>query len=220
VVSQPVRARTPETARAGAVAEAIRRERLIVVLRRVEPRRSLLELVEELAEAGARIFEVTFDAPDAAEDLAACRAALSPREDVHVGAGTIRDTGRLRLAVDAGAAFAVAPTIDADVVAEAVRLEVPVVPGAFTPTEVERAWRLGATFVKLFPGSALGPSFVRELLGPLPEVETIVTGGVDATNGGAFLDAGAVAVGIGSALVRATAAERRSLVGSIRNRPS
>ena len=77
-------------------------------------------------------------------------------------------------------------------------------PGAATPTEADAAWRAGATFVKLFPGSSLGPSYVRELRGPLPEIETIVTGGVDGSNALAFLEAGAVAVGIGSALARMT----------------
>ncbi|HEY7132950.1 MAG TPA: hypothetical protein VH440_11900 [Candidatus Limnocylindrales bacterium] len=67
-------------------------------------------------------------------------------------------------------------------------------------------------FVKLFPASSLGPAFVRELRGPLPEIETIVTGGVDAANAQAFLEAGAAAVGIGSALVRAGASERREIV--------
>jgi 2-dehydro-3-deoxyphosphogluconate aldolase / (4S)-4-hydroxy-2-oxoglutarate aldolase len=89
------------------------------------------------------------------------------------------------------------------------------VPGAYSPTEIDTAWRAGATFVKLFPASSLGPSHVRELRGPLPEVQTIATGGVDAMNAGTFLDAGAVAVGIGSAIGRMTSIERRELVAAI-----
>ena len=69
--------------------------------------------------------------------------------------------------------------------------------------------------MKLFPGSSLGPAHVREMQGPLPEIETIVTGGIDATNAAAFLDAGAVAVGIGSAITRATREERRRLVAAV-----
>jgi 2-dehydro-3-deoxyphosphogluconate aldolase/(4S)-4-hydroxy-2-oxoglutarate aldolase len=91
----------------------------------------------------------------------------------------------------------------------------PFVPGAYTPTEVDAAWRAGASFVKLFPGSSLGPQHVRELRGPMPEVETIVTGGVDASNARAFLEAGATAVGVGSALMRMSRAERRSLVADV-----
>jgi 2-keto-3-deoxy-6-phosphogluconate aldolase len=91
----------------------------------------------------------------------------------------------------------------------------PFVPGTATPTEADLAWRAGATFVKLVPASSLGPSFVRELRGPLPEIETIATGGIDAANARAFLDAGAAAVGIGSALSRMDRAERRELVRSV-----
>ena len=94
----------------------------------------------------------------------------------------------------------------------------PFIPGAATPTEVETAWQSGATFVKVFPASSLGPSFVRELRGPMPEVETIPTGGINGENVQKFLGAGAVAVGIGSALLKADPDQRRSLVESVRGR--
>jgi 2-dehydro-3-deoxyphosphogluconate aldolase/(4S)-4-hydroxy-2-oxoglutarate aldolase len=81
-----------------------------------------------------------------------------------------------------------------------------------SPTEIGTAWEAGATFVKLFPASAVGPAFVRELRGPLPEVELVPTGGVDGTNASAFLEAGAVAVGIGGAITRADPEVRRALV--------
>lgn len=202
--------------RASGVANRIRAHRLIVVLRRIAPRDGLVDLVVELAEAGATAFEITFDAPDAAGDLAACRAELAARgHEAIVGAGTVRDRHQVAAAAQARAAFVVGPVLDPDVVAAALEAGLPVIPGAYTPTEVDRAWRAGATFVKLFPASSLGPAHVRELRGPLPEVETIATGGVDATNARAFLDAGAVAVGIGSALVRATPAERRAIIEAV-----
>ena len=195
------------------VADRIRRGRLIVVLRRIAPRERLVDLVEELADAGARAFEITFDAPDAAADLVACRDMLGRRgHDAIIGAGTVRTGLQVAEAAAAGASFIVSPLFDPEVVAATLARSVPVIPGAYTPTEVDRAWRAGATFVKLFPASSLGPAHVRELRGPLPEVETIATGGVDATNARAFLDAGAVAVGIGSALVRAGPAQRRAIV--------
>jgi 2-dehydro-3-deoxyphosphogluconate aldolase/(4S)-4-hydroxy-2-oxoglutarate aldolase len=84
-----------------------------------------------------------------------------------------------------------------------------------TPAEIAAAWDAGSTFVKLFPASAVGPAFVRELRGPLPEVALIPTGGIDAVNAASFLSAGAAAVGIGSALSRADASTRRSLVRSV-----
>jgi 2-dehydro-3-deoxyphosphogluconate aldolase/(4S)-4-hydroxy-2-oxoglutarate aldolase len=207
--------------RSGRVAAAIRAHRLIVVLRRVEPRDRLLSIVAELADAGARIFELTFDASTAADDLVAVREMLDANSSVAclVGAGTIRSLDQLDAAVAAGAAFGVAPVLDAALVRRAVERGLPFVPGAFSPTEALAGWEAGATFVKLFPGSALGPSFVRELSGPLPDVELIVTGGVDSTNASAFLSSGAAAVGIGSALVRATPAERRAIVEATRAAP-
>lgn len=203
--------------RRGRVADAIRAHRLLAVLRRIEPRAALLALVDELADAGVRVVEVTQDAPSAADDLAAVRAHLAVRGDATyvVGAGTVLHREQLEAAVMAGADFVVAPLVDLDVVRAAIDAGMPVIPGAFTPTEIVAAWGAGATFVKLFPAAAVGPSFVRELRGPLPEIELIPTGGVDGASAAAFLAAGAAAVGVGGALVRATAEERRALVGTI-----
>ena len=161
---------------------------------------------------------MTFDAPTAATDLAACREALAHvRPDAClVGAGTIRTVAALDAACDAGAPFVVSPLLDPLIVAAALRRGVPVIPGAFTPTEIDAAWRAGATFVKLFPASSVGPGHVRELRGPMPEVELIPTGGIDESSGPAFLAAGAVAVGIGGAIVNASPAERAAIVAAIR----
>lgn len=200
--------------RQGTVAEAIRLHRLIAVLRRVRPRDSLLRLVDDLADAGVRVFEITLDAAEGADDLAAVRAHLAGR-DCLVGAGTVVRADQLEVARGAGADFAVAPLLDPRLLGSAVDGGLPFVPGAMTPTEAGAAWDAGATFVKLFPASAVGPSFVRELRGPLPDVQLIPTGGIDSTNASAFLDAGAAAVGIGSAITRATPDERRSLVRSL-----
>jgi len=198
------------TLRSSPVAATIRERRVVAVLRAIAPRERLLALAEDLVADGITVLEITFDAPDAAADLAAVRARLG--DTATVGAGTIRTTDHLLAAIDAGAAFGVAPILDLAILAAAVAAGLPFVPGAATPTETDAAWRAGATFVKLFPGSSLGPAFVRELHGPLPEIETIVTGGVDGSNARAYLEAGAVAVGIGSALHRMDAAERRALV--------
>ena len=203
----------PSSLRASAVAGAIRERRLIAVLRRIEPRERLIALVEELAADGIGIFEITFDAADAAADLTAVRSHVGSA--ALVGVGTNRTIDHLRAAIDAGASFGVSPVLDLEIVDAALASGLPFVPGAYSPTEIDVAWRAGATFVKLFPGSSLGPSHVRELRGPLPEVETIATGGVDASNAAAFLQAGAVAVGIGSALGRMTSDERRELLAAI-----
>jgi 2-dehydro-3-deoxyphosphogluconate aldolase/(4S)-4-hydroxy-2-oxoglutarate aldolase len=214
----------PLDLRSGAVAVAIREARLIAVLRRIEPRARLFALIDDLAAAGIRIFEITFDGIDAAGDLTAVRARLASRPgggnsvDARVGAGTIRSLEQLRAALDAGAEFGVSPVLDQQILEAALAAGLPFTPGAYTPTEADRAWRAGATFVKLFPGSSLGPSHVRELRGPLPEIEIIVTGGVERANAAAFLAAGAVAVGVGSALGRMSADERIALVASVRQK--
>ncbi|HET9345892.1 MAG TPA: bifunctional 4-hydroxy-2-oxoglutarate aldolase/2-dehydro-3-deoxy-phosphogluconate aldolase [Candidatus Limnocylindrales bacterium] len=210
----------PEALRRSAVADVIRRERLVAVLRRIAPQDRLVALVEELADAGVRVFEVTFDAPTAAADLRACRAAIrAGSDDALVGAGTIRSVDTLAAAVDAGADFGVSPLLEPSVLEAALTRGLPFVPGALSPTEIDAAWRAGATFVKLFPASSLGPGHVRELRGPMPAVELIPTGGLDGTTAGAFLAAGAVAVGIGGALVGASAAERAGIVAAVRAAP-
>lgn len=198
------------------VADRIRSRRLIAVLRRIEPRDRLLDLVSSLTEDGVRLFEITFDAPDAGDDLVAVRERLSASgvADAVVGAGTILTVDRLEDALRCGAAFVVGPTLDLTIVERAVEIGVPIVPGAYSPTEIALAWRAGATFVKVFPASSLGPSHVRELRGPLPDIELIATGGVDATNAASFLAAGCVAVGVGGALVKGSRDERRALLAA------
>jgi len=204
--------------RRSAVAAAIRRERLIVVLRRVAPQERLIALVHELADAGARVFEVTFDAPTAADDLVASRTALRDRTaaGILLGAGTIRSMDSLNAAIEAGADFGVSPILDTQVMDAALGRCLPFIPGAFSPTEIDAAWRAGATFVKLFPASSVGPGHVRELRGPLADVELIPTGGIEGETAAAYLGAGAVAVGIGGAIVNATRADRAGIIAAIR----
>ena len=207
-------------ARVSAVAAEIRRTRLIVVLRRVTPRTRLLELVGELVAAGGRVFEVTMDGEDAPADLAAVDellASLAPASDARawVGAGTVRTIHQIHAVHQAGAAFGVSPVFDRDVLDAALALGLPFMPGAMSPTEIDAAWRAGAALVKVFPGSSIGPSHIRELRGPFRDIDLVVTGGVDLGNAAAFLEAGATAVGIGSAILRATPDDRRALIDLI-----
>jgi 2-dehydro-3-deoxyphosphogluconate aldolase / (4S)-4-hydroxy-2-oxoglutarate aldolase len=206
-----------ESLRASDVAAAIRRERLIVILRRVAPQSRLISLVEELADAGVRVFEITFDAADAAADLVACRSALAGAggERPLLGAGTIRTRDALEAALASGADFGVSPSLNASILAAALDRGLPFVAGALTPTEIDTAWRAGSTFVKVFPASSVGPGHVREVRGPMPEIELIPTGGIDASSAAAFLAAGAVAVGMGGAIVNAAPDERAAIVTSV-----
>jgi 2-dehydro-3-deoxyphosphogluconate aldolase/(4S)-4-hydroxy-2-oxoglutarate aldolase len=169
--------------------ERIREERAVAILRRVPDAEAL---AAELAEAGIRAVEITLDSDDA---LAAIER-LRGRGDLTVVAGTVRTVEDAERAVAAGAEACVGPALVPDVVARCRELGVPAVPGALTPTEVEAAWRAGAPLVKLFPASAGGPGYVRALRAPLADVPLLVTGGVNAGNAAAFLDAGAAAVGV------------------------
>jgi len=173
--------------------ERIRHERLVAVLRRVA---DVDARVDALAAAGVGVVEITLDDPDA---LAAIERTRD-RGDVTVVAGTVRRADQVDAAVSAGAEAVVSPAFSRAVVERAAKLGVPAIPGALTPTEVEAAWVAGAALVKLFPGTLGGPAYVKDLLAPLADVPLLITGGVNAQNALSFLEAGAVAVGVGSAL--------------------
>jgi 2-dehydro-3-deoxyphosphogluconate aldolase/(4S)-4-hydroxy-2-oxoglutarate aldolase len=188
--------------------ERIRRERLVAILRRVS---DLDARVAALADAGVGVIEITLDDPAALGAIERARG----RGDVTVLAGTVRRVEQVDAAVAAGAEAVVGPAFAVAVVERAAELGVPAIPGALTPTEVEAAWAAGAALVKLFPGALGGPHYVRDVLAPLADVPLLVTGGVDADNARAFLDAGAVAVGVGSALDDPD--EARRLVAALRS---
>ena len=183
-----------ERLRRSELAEAVRRERAVAILRRL-PRSVVDPTVEALLAGGFRTIEFTFDSEDAAGAIA--RWLVDGR--AAVGAGTIRQPEQVDAAVEAGAQFLVAPTYQEAVVERALELGVPCVPGALSPTEIDTAWHQGATFVKLFPAGAVGAGYLSAVLNPLKDVEILVTGGVDAASARSFLDAGAKAVGVSTA---------------------
>jgi 2-dehydro-3-deoxyphosphogluconate aldolase/(4S)-4-hydroxy-2-oxoglutarate aldolase len=178
------------------IPSSIAQGRVIAIGRHLDPA-SVLAIGEALAASGIHAFEVTMNSASAPEAIGALAARFGP-DELLVGAGTVLDEAQAQAAVDAGAGFLVMPHLDVRLVEWAVRHDVPVFPGAFTPTEILAAWRGGATAVKLFPASAVGPTFLRELRGPLPQIPLIPTGGVTVENAPAFLAAGALAVGMGS----------------------
>jgi len=208
---------TVDTLRSGPIADLIRRHRLLAVLRPTSADVGLLALVEQLADAGARVFEIRLETHTAETDLAAVRAHLQARTDgpFLVGAGSVLRRNELEAARRAGADFAVAPLLDPSLVATAVDEAMPFIPGAFTPTEIATAWAAGATFVKLFPAASVGPAFVRGLRGSMPDAQLIPTGGIDAASAAAYLEAGAAAVGIGTALALGDAPTRRAIVEAV-----
>ena len=172
--------------------------RLIAIARRL-PAGALPALAAALREGGVQAFEVTLNAPDALDGIAAVAAAEAARgaDGLLVGAGTVLTREQAAAAIGAGARFLVMPHTDPDLVAWAAARGVPSFPGAMTPTEILAAWRSGAAAVKVFPAGTLGASFVREVRGPLGEIPLVPTGGITADNAGSFLGAGAVALGVG-----------------------
>jgi len=187
--------------RSGVVAR-IERERVVAVIRLDDPDK-LRSVIEALAEGGVRVIEVTMTVPRAIELIA--QVAGSAHDDVMIGAGTVLDAATARQAIDAGARFVVSPVFRREVLAACHERGVPAMPGCFTPTEILDAWDAGADIVKVFPSTALGPTFIKDVGAPLPQVKLMPTGGVSIDNAADWLRAGAVAVGIGSALVDAAA---------------
>jgi 2-dehydro-3-deoxyphosphogluconate aldolase / (4S)-4-hydroxy-2-oxoglutarate aldolase len=192
--------------------DRIRAERVVAVLRRVP---EVDQVVEALVAGGIRIVEVTLDSDGALETIGRWRGI----RELTVLAGTVRTPADAEAAVTAGADACVAPALVPETVERCRQLGVPIVPGALTPSEIEAAQALGAQLIKLFPGRLVGPGYVRDVLAPLAEVPLLVTGGVDFSNAREFIDAGAVAVGVGSALTGTADVESqaRRLVAAVRS---
>ena len=180
----------------------LRRARIVPVVR-TSTAALAATAVEWLREAGLRIFEITLTTPDALaliHRLATERLAAEP--GLLVGAGTVPDAAAAEACLDAGAQFLVTPWLDAGVVAAARRRGACAMPGAMTPTEIRAALAAGADAVKIFPAASLGgPAHIRALRAVFPDVAFCPTGGVDAGNAHAYLEAGAAFVGIGGRLV-------------------
>ncbi len=149
-------------------------------------------------EAGLQAIEVTYNTAHALEMV----KEQIPRvpQGKYLGMGTIRNIEEARQAVEAGAMYLVSPNTDIAVIEFAKRRQVPMVAGAFTPTEVYAAWSAGADMVKVFPCGSMGPGYIRELLGPYDRMPLVAVGGVTADNAADYLRAGARAVGVGASL--------------------
>ena len=149
-------------------------------------------------QAGFTTIEITLNTPEALSVISSL--ALEYNGELNVGAGTVCTLDDLTDAVNAGANFIVTPIFKAEVVKKCVSMEVPIFPGAFSPTEIYEAWELGASMVKLYPASMVGPAYVSAVLAPLNKVKLMPTGGIHLSNMLAFMKAGATSLGIGSEL--------------------
>ena len=187
---------------------------LVAIVRVKEPS-ELVCLAEALEAGGVRVIEFTMTTPNALDAIR--ELARSSGDRILLGAGTVLDPETGRAALLAGAQFLVAPNLNPAVIKLARRYGKIVIPGAFTPTEILSAWEWGADLVKVFPATALGPQYLKDVLAPLPQIRLLPTGGVNLGNLEEFLAAGASAVAVGGNLVDARLVRERNWTGLTEN---
>lgn len=185
--------------KASAMAERIRAQGLVAIIRGNFTRQQILAIGEVLLTAGTPVMEVTLNTTDALGAIAALRQQFG--DQLIVGAGTVRTAEQLEQTVAAGAQFTVAPNLDRATVERAHHHDLLHLPGVFTPTEVQTAFIAGCRMVKLFPSEIVGPRYLKALRAPLDDVDLVPTGGITPENIADYVRAGAAAAGIGSALV-------------------
>ena len=171
----------------------------IVAIIRANSSNELIEAAVAIQTGGVDVIEITMTTPDALQVISEVSARLG--KAVLIGVGSVLDSETARAAILAGAEFVVSPVTKPDIIEICNRYGRVVIPGAFTPTEILYAWETGADYVKVFPSSGVGPSYIKDIKAPLPQIPLIPTGGINANNAAEFLNAGASALGVGSALV-------------------
>lgn len=159
-----------------------------------------MRAIDAIREGGISVLEITMTVPGAVKLIE--EVAKRYGNEALVGAGTVLDPETATACVESGAQFVVSPALNLETIACCRRLGVAVMPGALTPTEVVQAWNAGADFVKVFPAGAVGgPTYLKSLKAPLPQIELVPTGGVSLKTAADFIRAGAAALGVGSDLV-------------------
>ena len=185
-----------------AVVRQIEELGIVAVIRLKDPGK-LRAVIDAIADGGVRALEVTMTVPRAV-DLIRGLAPTLPSGFL-LGAGTVLDAATAVEVIDAGAQFVVSPVFRPAIIDACHARDVAALPGCFTPTEILGAWDAGADIVKVFPATALGPTYLKDIRGPLPQVKLMPTGGVTLDNADAWIGAGAVAVGVGTSLLDAKA---------------
>jgi 2-dehydro-3-deoxyphosphogluconate aldolase/(4S)-4-hydroxy-2-oxoglutarate aldolase len=181
-----------------AIRQQIEQLGIVAVIRMKDPAK-LRAVFDALAEGGVKAIEVTMTVPGAVGLIA--ELARSLPAGIVLGAGTVIDPATARAVIDAGARFIVSPVFRREVVTVCLERGIVSAPGCFSPTEILDAHEMGADVVKVFPATALGPQYIKDLRAPMPQLRLMPTGGVTLDNAGDWIRAGAVAVGVGSALL-------------------
>ncbi|KPK80759.1 MAG: hypothetical protein AMJ81_11385 [Phycisphaerae bacterium SM23_33] len=171
----------------------------IIAVVRADSSEQLLDVARALLAGGVDCIEITMTTPDALRVIARCRQVFS--DEALIGVGSVLNADLANAAIAVGAQYVVSPIFDPGIIEAAHGAGLPAVPGAFSPTEILAATNAGADLVKVFPATRLGPGFFRDLLAPMPHLKLTPTGGVNLDTAGDFIRAGAVTLGVGSALV-------------------
>ena len=191
------------------VISSIEKTKIIVIVRKLE-KEYLIKTAEAIYRGGIRLMEITFDQTgafseeDTLDEIRMLQSHFGGR--IHIGAGTVMTEAQVEKAYEAGAEFIISPNLDADVIKKTLQMGMVSIPGTMTPTEIVDAHKMGADFVKIFPAITLGAEYFTAVTAPLNHIKLIAVGGIDDTNVMRFLRDGAVAVGVGSCIVRRDAA--------------
>lgn len=181
--------------------EMIKKHKIVAVIRQADEH-TIVPILEALSKGGVKVVEITAETPNVGKIIET--AVKHVGEEVCIGAGTVLDPETAKIVLMAGAEFIVSPTLNTDTLTLTNRYGVLNIPGVFSPTEILTAYEHGTKMVKIFPANVFGPSYIKNILGPLPHVQAMVTGGITLENMNDYLDKGSVAVGIGSNLVNAS----------------
>ncbi|WP_053218222.1 bifunctional 4-hydroxy-2-oxoglutarate aldolase/2-dehydro-3-deoxy-phosphogluconate aldolase [Virgibacillus senegalensis] len=178
--------------------QRIRDNSVIAVIRGAKTE-NVLDVARSLLRGGVKTLEIAVDHPSALEAIKQVRREF--REEVIVGAGTILDPETARSAIMTGAQFIFSPTVNIETLKMTKRYGILNIAGAMTPTEILTAFEHGSEMVKVFPANVFGPSYIKDIHGPFPQIPLIPTGGINGDNAASYLGSGAAAVGVGSSLV-------------------
>lgn len=195
------------------ILDRIEESGVVAILRGVDPD-SVVDVATAVVDGGMTTLEVTADSPKVIEMISTLTNTF---DDIAVGAGTVLDRETARAVQLAGAEFIITPTVNKGVIETANRFGTPVATGAFTPTEALTAYETGADLIKIFPAKSGGPEHVAAIGGPHPQIPLVPTGGVGPSNAGDYIEAGAVAVGAGSAIISDEMVESDDYAAMTRN---
>lgn len=189
------------------VLEIIAQNKIVAIVR-LDDLSTARHITEALVEGGIRAIEFTLTNPDAVATIAAMRKAVDA--SVAIGAGSVISVEQVGAVAEAGAQFVVSPVSKRDVIAACLARDLPAMPGAFTPSEIQQAWEWGASVVKVFPANHLGKRYIKDVKAPLPHLRLMPTGGVNVDNFRELLELGAFAAGVGSSLINNEAVADRN----------